>query len=178
MHAPAWQGYSFGTTVLVTPLFFGMAHVHHLYDYVVHEGCSVGDALSVVRHLCHRKSSHANIKHCQQSCLRLCIGFLLVLQVVFQFGFTTVLAGMQPFFHLRTGHLAAPITAHAFCNWMGFPRFGAVPAHPAAKLLKAAFAAGILLFACALRPLTDPGLYGNAAADTHDNLFVDLLRAL
>ena len=105
-------------------------------------------------------------------------GLLPALQVAFQFGFTTIFGWYATFVFLRTGHLAAPIAAHAFCNWMGFPRFGDVPAHPAAMLLKAAFATGILLFVCMLRPLTDPGLYGNAAAGTQENLYVSSLRAL
>jgi hypothetical protein len=38
------------TTVLVTPLFFGMAHLHHLHEYTVHRGYALSQALPVVSH--------------------------------------------------------------------------------------------------------------------------------
>ena len=34
--------------VLLTPLFFGVAHLHHAYDFVVHQGCTVKSALVMV----------------------------------------------------------------------------------------------------------------------------------
>ena len=42
------QGLSAGRTILVTPLFFGLAHVHHLYEYVVHQRRSLATALFAV----------------------------------------------------------------------------------------------------------------------------------
>ena len=63
---------------------------------------------------------------------------------------------------VRPGHIAAPILVHSFCNHMGFPDFGAVPGHPNARALAAAYLAGIVGFATLLRPLTAPSLYANA----------------
>ena len=83
------------------------------------------------------------------------------MQVLFQFAFTTIFGWYATFVFLRTGHLSAAVVVHAFCNGMGFPRFGAVPGQRHATLITAAFAAGILLFGCMLRPLTAPGLYSN-----------------
>ncbi|KAK9919086.1 hypothetical protein WJX75_009296 [Coccomyxa subellipsoidea] len=42
------QGLSAGLTILVTPLFFGLAHGHHLYEYVVHQRQSLKTALFAV----------------------------------------------------------------------------------------------------------------------------------
>ena len=42
------QGYGPTQAVLLTPLFFGVAHLHHAYDFVVHQGCSLHDALLMV----------------------------------------------------------------------------------------------------------------------------------
>jgi prenyl protein peptidase len=66
------------------------------------------------------------------------------------------------FLFLRTGHLAAAVAAHALCNALGFPAFGAIASHPRAGFIAAAFCAGVALFAALLMPLTDPALYGNA----------------
>ena len=43
------QGASFTTTVLVTPLFFGAAHTHHLHDMVHNQGVPPGRAVTMVR---------------------------------------------------------------------------------------------------------------------------------
>lgn len=70
------------------------------------------------------------------------------------------LAGSRLFFLLRTGHYAALVVTHSFCNYMGFPDFGAVANHPRSKELIVAFLGGILGFIVLLKPLTSPSLYG------------------
>ena len=42
------QGASFTTTVLVTPLFFGAAHLHHLHDLVHYQRVPLATALAMV----------------------------------------------------------------------------------------------------------------------------------
>ncbi|BDA49207.1 CAAX prenyl protease 2 [Coccomyxa sp. Obi] len=42
------EGFSTARTILVTPLVFGLAHAHHLYEYIVHQGHSLGSALFAV----------------------------------------------------------------------------------------------------------------------------------
>ena len=42
------QGASFTTTVLVTPLFFGAAHLHHLHDLVHFQRVPLATALAMV----------------------------------------------------------------------------------------------------------------------------------
>ena len=46
------QGHSEMTTVLLTPLFFGLAHLHHLREHVVHQGHTLRLAATMVRRVC------------------------------------------------------------------------------------------------------------------------------
>lgn len=86
------------------------------------------------------------------------------IQVLFQFAYTTVFGWYATHLFLATGHLAAPVTAHVFCNLMGVPPFGAMASSRHRRLLGAATLAGIAGFALLLRPLTAPALFGNGAA--------------
>jgi len=86
---------------------------------------------------------------------------IVMLAIGVQCAFTTVFGWYAALLFYRTGHVAAPILAHSFCNHMGFPAFGAVPSHPRAAALGSAYAVGIVGFICLLRPLTAPGLYSN-----------------
>ena len=46
------QGYSTSSAVLVAPLFFGMAHLHHLHDLVSNQGLPLASAgIAVSKHL-------------------------------------------------------------------------------------------------------------------------------
>ncbi|OPL32956.1 caax 2-like prenyl protease, partial [Mytilus galloprovincialis] len=54
-------------------------------------------------------------------------------QSLFQLTYTTLFGIYSAFLFLRTGHLIAPVIAHAFCNHMGFPSFGEVMGHPQPK---------------------------------------------
>jgi prenyl protein peptidase len=42
---------------------------------------------------------------------------------VFQLAYTTLFGAYATFLYLRTGSLLAVVLVHAFCNWMGLPRF-------------------------------------------------------
>lgn len=41
-------GWSPGSAALLAPVIFGVAHLHHLHDLVVHQGREVGDAVAAV----------------------------------------------------------------------------------------------------------------------------------
>lgn len=120
--------------IWLSPLLFGVAHLHHAYDLVKHEGWPLVHALATA---------------------------------AFQLGYTAVFGWFAAFLLLRTGHLAAPVAVHAFCNFMGLPRFGSVLASRHARLVAAAYALGIFGFAQLLMPLTDPQRYGYAAGDSY-----------
>ena len=77
-----------------------------------------------------------------------------------QFGYTLVFGWFAVFLLLRTGHAAAPVAAHAVCNYMGFPRFSAIAEHPRhARVVVIAYLAGIAAFAALLFPLTSPAVF-------------------
>lgn len=79
------------TIVFLTPIVFGLAHVHHYYEFrITHPHTPVLGAL---------------------------------LRSLFQFAYTTLFGGYATFVYLRTGSLLTVIVIHAFCNWMGLPRF-------------------------------------------------------
>jgi prenyl protein peptidase len=79
------------TIIFLTPIIFGLAHVHHFYEFrVSHPHTPVVSAL---------------------------------LRSLLQFTYTTLFGGYATFIYLRSGSLLSVILVHAFCNWMGFPRF-------------------------------------------------------
>ena len=43
------QGVRPARAVLTVPLFFGLAHLHHLHELVVHQGAPLQDAAVMVR---------------------------------------------------------------------------------------------------------------------------------
>ncbi|KAK9239117.1 CAAX protease self-immunity-domain-containing protein [Lipomyces kononenkoae] len=86
------SGMSPSKAIFLSPLYFGLAHLHHAYEvYLVQP-----DAL-----------------------------VLALLSSLFQFAFTTVFGWYATFLFLRTGSFWQPFIAHAFCNTMGVPKFGA-----------------------------------------------------
>ncbi|TVY19324.1 putative CAAX prenyl protease 2 [Lachnellula arida] len=79
------------TIVFLTPIIFGLAHVHHFYEYrITHPQTPVVGALA---------------------------------RSFFQLAYTSMFGSYATFLYLRTGSLLAVVLAHAFCNWMGLPRF-------------------------------------------------------
>ena len=83
------------------------------------------------------------------------------MQTAVQFSFTTLFGWYAAHLLLVTGHLAAPVLVHVFCNAMGLPDFSDIPQHPHAGLLSAAVAAGIGGFAVGFTWLNEPVLYCN-----------------
>ena len=176
---PFLQGFGAARTILVTPLFFGLAHGHHLYEYIVHQGRSLGTALFAVSPSALKDSLLLDTSQRYQSCdvclpcgkADMCLRaqevteLLVATQVGFQFAFTTAFGWFATFVFLRTGHLTAAVAVHAFCNLMGFPDFCALSSHPAKGIIRAAFGLGICLFCALINPLTQPPLYANGAAE-------------
>ncbi|KAG2448480.1 hypothetical protein HYH02_006372 [Chlamydomonas schloesseri] len=124
------EGLPLVRVVLLTPLFFGAAHLHHVAELMRHQHMPLGRALAAV---------------------------------AFQFAYTTLFGWLATFLFLRTGHLAAPLAAHVFCNWAGFPPFGEMWEHPRAVVLLLTTAGGLLTFTLQLGRMTAPGRYGNEA---------------
>ncbi|KAG2444964.1 hypothetical protein HXX76_001699 [Chlamydomonas incerta] len=127
------EGLPLVRVVLLTPLFFGAAHLHHVAELVRHQHMPLGRALAAV---------------------------------TFQFAYTTLFGWLATFLFLRTGHVAAPLAAHVFCNWAGFPPFGDMWEHPRAILLLLTTAGGLMTFVLQLGRMTAPGRYGNQVYGT------------
>ncbi|XP_071079681.1 CAAX prenyl protease 2-like [Haliotis cracherodii] len=120
-----------GTSIFLCPLFFGVAHFHHMIEKVIQGQQEVLEAFK---------------------------------QSVFQLFYTTIFGAYSAFLFLRTGHLMAPVIAHAFCNHMGFPAFSEVMGYqkPTRTKLVTFFVVGMLLWMVVLYPMTSPWLYANA----------------
>ncbi|KAL3628218.1 hypothetical protein CASFOL_027264 [Castilleja foliolosa] len=66
--------------------------------------------------------SLAHLNHLMELCLQKNCSLLKACQVVgFQLGYTVIFGAYASFLFVRTGHLAAPLIAHIFCNFMGLP---------------------------------------------------------
>ncbi|KAI0307189.1 hypothetical protein B0F90DRAFT_1807853 [Multifurca ochricompacta] len=82
-------------TIFFTPVSFGSAHLHHVWEtYNVH-----GRTTQALRHA--------------------------ILLTLFQFAYTTLFGFHSAFLFLRTSSLLPSVSAHIFCNIMGFPQLQA-----------------------------------------------------
>lgn len=84
--------------VFITPLIFGLAHVHHLVEFITS-----------------RTPDNRRIPP-------LGIWIHGIMRSTFQFAYTSLFGFFAAFVFLRTGNLWAAIVAHSFCNRMGLPR--------------------------------------------------------
>ena len=84
--------------VFVTPLIFGLAHLHHLVEFIT--------------------SRTPDGRRWPP------LGIIIngVLRSTFQFAYTSLFGFFAAFVFLRTGNLLVCIIAHSFCNRMGVPR--------------------------------------------------------
>ncbi|KAF1353535.1 CAAX protease self-immunity-domain-containing protein [Delphinella strobiligena] len=87
----------------VSPLIFGLAHLHHLHEFIISQ----------------QKLHTSYIK------TALTPGILIpgLIRVTFMFTYTSLFGFFVAFVYLRTGNLWSCIAAHAFCNAIGLPRF-------------------------------------------------------
>jgi prenyl protein peptidase len=83
--------FSWQQIVFLTPLYFGIAHLHHLYEFRI---------------------THPEVPF-----------VISVLRSLFQFTYTSLFGFFAAWVYIRTGNVYTCILAHAFCNWMGLPRF-------------------------------------------------------
>ncbi|XP_015433384.1 PREDICTED: CAAX prenyl protease 2 [Dufourea novaeangliae] len=82
----------------------------------------------------------------------------------FQFAYTTLFGTYAAFLFVKTGHLAAPLTAHSFCNHMGFPDLSEIVAckDPLKRAgLCCLFVIGLVTFFLLLIPMTNPTIFQN-----------------
>ncbi|KAL8526334.1 hypothetical protein ACS0TY_015523 [Phlomoides rotata] len=108
--------------------------------------------------LCPIFFSLAHLNHLLELCLQRNSSFLKACQVVgFQLGYTVIFGAYASFLFVRTGHLAAPLLAHMFCNFMGLP----VIFSRRSGIISLAFVFGMVSFVWMFFPLSSPHLYNN-----------------
>jgi membrane protease YdiL (CAAX protease family) len=144
-----------------------MAHLHHACEYLAEEGVTWKDVVMILapRFVALYCFSYPLIKNGDVRTMNrrtLCtkIGRVL-LQIVFQFVYTTLFGCYSGYVFLRTRHIGSCIGIHIFCNLMGFPdltrfyQFGPLRRYG----LLTMFIIGISLFVTFFHPWTDPGLF-------------------
>ncbi|KAL0710785.1 hypothetical protein Bca4012_017763 [Brassica carinata] len=109
--------------------------------------------------LCPILFSLAHLNHFREMYIRHNRSYIKASLIVgLQLGYTVVFGSYASFLFIRTGHLAAPLFAHIFCNYMGLP----VVIHSRRKgLVSAAALAGVFGFVKLLFPLTKPSMYND-----------------
>ncbi|GAB7352899.1 hypothetical protein MBLNU459_g3490t1 [Dothideomycetes sp. NU459] len=88
--------------IFVSPLIFGIAHLHHLHEFVVY----------------HRRPQVSYVG----TLLTPSVLLPGLLRSLFQFAYTSLFGIFAAFVFLRTGNVWACFAVHSFCNHMGFPR--------------------------------------------------------
>ncbi|KAL4560386.1 hypothetical protein LXL04_032536 [Taraxacum kok-saghyz] len=112
------------TVILLSPVFFSLAHLNHLLEYYMQQNSSLLKACMVVG---------------------------------FQLGYTVIFGSYASFLFIRTGHIAAPLISHMFCNFMGLPAFFS----RRTWMVSVGFVVGAVGFVYLLFPLTSPELYND-----------------
>ena len=161
------QGYSKKQTVFLTPVMFGVAHVHHLVEMVKFQQAKLLSATATVStpfqalHSGRTEFTHVTAGIRQQHMYKLQSrnNISNALQVAFQFLYTTVFGWYATHIFLSTGHLAGAVTVHAFCNWIGFPAIFDIASHPRKNTLIAAYLVGIITFISLFDSWSDPEKY-------------------
>ncbi|KAI8078727.1 uncharacterized protein BX664DRAFT_342566 [Halteromyces radiatus] len=119
-------GYSYTWLIFISPLYFGLAHLHHGWE-VYHQMGRTKQALQTA-----------------------------LVSSFFQFGFTSLFGWYASFIFLRTSSLWTCVLCHSFCNMMGFPDINDIPHRPDHHryVIWSSFLIGILSFVYLLYPLT------------------------
>ncbi|KAG5313645.1 FACE2 protease, partial [Acromyrmex insinuator] len=143
------------TAIFVCPLFFGVAHFHHVVERVK-MGMSIKHALFI---------------SCFQSTYTTLFGayaaflFARTGRIILLFFVLKLLAKKVFRFHIFfLGHFVAPFVAHSFCNHMGFPDLSEIAAYknPLKRAgLMCLFVIGLIAWCYLLMPMTHPSLFNN-----------------
>lgn len=142
------QSFSPKTAIFLTPLFFGVAHLHHNIERV-RSGMDVKTAIIVSS-----KSTSISFE-AANSMSSLFSGF--------QFAYTGIFGIYSAYLFARSGHFIAPFIAHAFCNHMGFPDIQEVMSQTTCKKVTiiAFYVIGLVSWILLLPIATEPKLYEN-----------------
>ncbi|EOA27545.1 hypothetical protein CARUB_v10023691mg [Capsella rubella] len=112
--------------------------------------------------LCPILFSLAHLNHFREMYIRHNRSYLRASLIVgLQLGYTVIFGAYASFLFIRTGHLAAPLFAHIFCNYMGLPVLYA----QGKGVVSVAFVGGVVGFVSLLFPLTKPLMYNDRTND-------------
>ncbi|KAJ8657162.1 hypothetical protein O0I10_007242 [Lichtheimia ornata] len=127
-------GHSISYLIFVSPMYFGLAHLHHAYENY-HRLGATSEALKIA-----------------------------IFSSTFQFCYTTIFGWYASFVFLRMASIWPPILCHSFCNVMGFPDVSEISEKRPLerKVIWCCYVAGIILFIGLLYPLTEPSHVGGS----------------
>lgn len=117
-------------SILITPLFFGIAHVHHMLE-------------------------HLRMKTTLNSQIILDV----ILNTVVQTTYTSIFGMFSAYLFIRTGHVISPIIAHVLCNMLGLPEVWMINQHKYRIIVGITYFSGLALFIYWLPTVTDPTLF-------------------
>jgi prenyl protein peptidase len=161
--------------VCLAPLLFGSAHVHHFFEerkrLVLFASAGGGfgeeDASSrdedETRDDGRRAQREALLGKDRVSYRNATKKTLIA--VAAQFAYTSLFGAFASFCMLRTGNVCGPVAAHAFCNVLGVPDVGSALRSRHKHIVLLSYACGVLAFAHALWPLTDPAAHPGSRWD-------------
>jgi prenyl protein peptidase len=125
------HGSSKRTMIFVTPLYFGVAHLHHAYEtYLL------------------RCQSLAGNGHARNQLV-----ISLAMATGFQFAFTTVFGWYVAYLYLSTANVWPCVAVHIFCNSLGMPEW-TLDTEKKTKLYRTLLIFGAVVFFVVLKQLT------------------------
>ena len=119
-------------TTLCCPLFFGVAHVHHMLELMRNRNTNASSMSSMTQ---------------------------ILLITLIQVCYTSVFGVFSAYLFIRTGHLFSAVLSHVLCNLFGLPDFMGVASHKWPLLVCVVYCIGLVSFLCLLAPLTTPTLF-------------------
>ena len=119
-------------SILITPLFFGTAHVHHMLEHLRTETSITTQTVLDA-----------------------------ILTALVQTTYTSIFGMFSAYLFIHTGHIISPITAHILCNILGLPEVWNINRHKYRSLIALTYVLGLVLFIYCLPKLTDPTLFNN-----------------
>lgn len=126
-------------TIFLTPLYFGVAHLHHIIESLW---------------LNHTQKQYNNLK-------------IILFEHFFQFFYTYLFGIYSSFLFLRCANLLPCFLCHAFCNYMGFPSVGEIFYYKELNkyylkyLIIITYFFGLFLFIYLIMYMTQPSFYDN-----------------
>ncbi|KAI6648470.1 CAAX prenyl protease 2-like [Oopsacas minuta] len=123
---------AFGTTaILLCPLLFGLAHLHHFFEWFKDEDnfLTFKIAMTTLK------------RTVLEVCIHTCITFIFGIYSTFLFW--------------RTSNIISPIVCHVFCNGIGPPPIHRISSTRGSSCIIYAYIIGLVMFILLLLPLTN-----------------------